>query len=92
MRPLWKAAVCTWGLEGRSFKELELQIKESLPWHRHCLQGEQEGYRIAEDLSFSRLLDHEHAAGEAYRSRKGESPSSATTPWKYHGYPCTITK
>ncbi|CAJ1440618.1 unnamed protein product, partial [Effrenium voratum] len=53
--------------------ELELKVKEELGWDRHCAQGLQEGYSIAEDLPFCRTLDHDNAEERPYKSRKGES-------------------
>ena len=35
----------------------------------------QEGYSIAEDLQFSRVLDHDKAEERPYKSRKTESAS-----------------
>lgn len=58
------------GLE--KVKELEVLVKETLEWHRHCAQGTQEGYRIADDVPFSRLLDHATDEERPYKSRKGE--------------------
>eukprot|EP00434_Breviolum_minutum_P035115 symbB.v1.2.031085.t1/scaffold3572.1/size53989/1 len=58
------------GLE--KVKELEVAVKENLDWNRHCVQGLQDSYSIAEDLPFSRVLDHDTAEQRPYKSRKGE--------------------
>lgn len=40
---------------------------------RHCEQGRQHGYTIAEDLPFSRVLDHPTAQEREYKARETEA-------------------
>eukprot|EP00439_Symbiodinium_sp_Y106_P039077 s385_g4.t1 len=60
----------------RSFQDIqeeELRLKAELPADRHCLQGNQDGYKIACDMTFSRILDHDTAEERPYKSRSNES-------------------
>lgn len=47
--------------------------EKGVPLDRHCQQGLQKGFGIAEDLPFSRILDHDLAEEKEYREREGES-------------------